>query len=192
MSRIRNMLLVLSFTFISGCETAKLVAEAEPVFINSISGPTDIFNDLDFKLARADVDVKVFSEAKIILVYANSENQLRSINSVKIMPECTSQGTIRSCRAQIPSAIDKSAPVFSVGDTVFYQWFVEYGDAGGVKGSNVASFEIGLATSCPFSAIGQGLGAAECDNTRACVSVSLFLLGTPGLESVPRCVVPSS
>lgn len=190
MSKTYTIIALAAIIFISGCQTANLISKAEPEFI-STSGPTGTLNDLDYKPTQAEVDVKIFNEAEIVLAYASSEDQLRSIQSVKITPDCTSQGTIRSCSAKFPDAFDNNGPVFSVGETLFYQWFVEYGEAGGVTESSVGSFTVETASSCPFNAIGAGLGAVECDNTRACVAVTVQLLGTPGLETVPRCIVPN-
>lgn len=174
-----------------GCEAAELLSEAEPSF-TAVDGPTGSKNDLDFKGTAASANVTVFPDARISLRRASSEGELRSPDAVDIEPTCTAQGSVRSCSGVVaPTAIEAGQPVLSVGDTVFYQWFIEYGEAGGVAESPVRSFSVETANSCAFADVGPVLGTGDCSADRICSVVGVSILGTPGAETVPRCHIPA-
>lgn len=205
MNRIHRLLIILIFPLLSSCETLTLIANTIPTFAGS-QGPVGNVSDLDYKATIGiTVDVKIFDDAEIILAFATSEDELRSINSVKVFPECTVDGTSRHCQTRIPSALDMGMPVFnkgpgftiadtvysefSVGDIVFFQWLVEYGDAGEVAESSVRQFRIMSPPSCDVDAVGLNTGVG-CDPQRACRNITLTVLGIPGNQVAPRCLIP--
>ncbi|MEQ8966601.1 MAG: hypothetical protein RID91_12300 [Azospirillaceae bacterium] len=175
---------------LAGCELAGIVAEAEPSFV-SVGGPTGAVNDLDYKATTAVANLTVFPDADIVLRRAFSEAAVASPSAPQLPVDCTVDGTVATCEAVFPTAFDANQPVFDVDTTVFYQWVIAYGEAGGQVASDVRSFTIEAARSCAFDDVGPDLGAGDCSAERVCSSVTVQLLGTPGLETVPRCHVPA-
>jgi len=175
---------------LAGCELAEIVSEAEPSFV-SVEGPTGTLNDLDYKETTATANLTVFPGSAIVVRYALAQADLTPAAATGLTTTCTTDGTLETCRAVFPTAFDDNRPAFDVGKTVYYQWVIAYGDAGGQVASEVRSFTIEPAPSCAFDAVGPELGSGDCSPDRVCSEVTVQLLGTPGLETVPRCHVPA-
>lgn len=193
MTKRYTLAVAISLPLLTGCDLAQTVADAEPTISDDGAILTAApLSDLDSKISQATANTTIFPDAAIVFRRANSAEAIRSTAAIDIEPDCATNGTIRTCSATIaPSAIEEGEPVLSIGQRVYYQWLMEYGEAGGVAEGPVRSFTVAAAPSCSFSDIGQGLGAGDCSPERICSSVSVSLLGTPGLETVPRCYIPA-
>ena len=180
-----------ALTLLAGCEAAEFLADAEPS-ISNVTGPAGSASDLDYKGTTATANVTVFPDAEILLRKASTEAALRSPNAIDVPIDCTGADSVKACSGVLAETpFDTSQPVLGDSGTTFYQWFIEYGEAGGVAEGPVRSFTLAPAPSCAFEDVGGGLGAGDCAADQTCSQVSVSFLGTPGAETVPRCHIPA-
>lgn len=136
-------------------------------------------SDLDFKGTSVRVNLRAFPGAVIYLRSGLSPAALNN-PSAEVPVICTPpSGNRRWCHGILAAnAIETGERVLKPGDTIFYQWFIDYG-VGNVEPGPLRSFAVRNPPDC-----------TACLLRRSCVVIDLELLGSPSEEvaHAGRCV----
>ncbi len=184
--------LVVALIAATGCHHE----ETHTPELRDFSGPANALSDLDHKVSWATADLKEWADTRVTFKYAtNQASDLVGPLGVELEPTCTGEQVL-ACSVEIPSFLTTGGPVFAVGDTVFYQWFIEYsdpdGDPAGVAATIVRSFEVVAAEVCTENAQCSPActEASVCATPRVCGLARLY--GDPTGEQLQAsyCYAP--
>ncbi len=119
-------MVVLAFV-LSGCNgSGGGISNPFPELLDS-TGPTGNLTDVDFKKTTAVFDVKGFTNFAIFLRRASTAAGISSGEEPEI--ECSVSGSVHRCEYEFEYGLKVDPPwkdAMEVGDTVAYQWFVDY------------------------------------------------------------------
>ena len=106
----------------------------------NLSGPAGFLNDVDHKISTITADPKGWSDTSVYLRYVRDEEDLlKSPDSTEMNSTCSDDGAGSVCKVIFPVSGVNQTPVFEVGTTVYYQWFIDYQLPGGSEVATVES-----------------------------------------------------